>query len=45
MGYLRSIKRIGRKEELLGMNSNESINFIIAKNNSKIATIIKDYSD
>lgn len=45
MSYLRSIKRIGRKEELLGINSSDSINFIIAKNNPKIATIIKKYGD
>jgi hypothetical protein len=40
---LRSIKRIGRKEELLGINSNDSINFIISKNNLKAADQIRKY--
>jgi hypothetical protein len=39
--YLRSIKRFGRKEELLGINSSDSINFIISKNNPKIADLIR----
>ena len=45
MSYLRSIKRFGRKEQLLGINSNDSINFIISKNNPKFAEIIKKYSE
>lgn len=45
MLYLKSIKKSGRKEDLLSNNFMESIRFILKKQNVKTYGEIKKYSD
>lgn len=42
-GYLKNIRRIGKKEHIFGKNAKNTINFLITKNNSNTASHIAKY--
>lgn len=42
-GYLKSIKQVGKKEQILGKNASSTIKFLIGKNNSSTVTHIAKY--
>ena len=40
---MKNIKQMGKKEQIFGKNARNTINFLIAKNNSNIASYISKF--